>query len=78
MRCGRRYTLCVGGYNSSGRRHTRFIQLNTLKGKPKAGKEAFDVDFVKSMVKHGFTHGATWSTPDLMHFELRWRGPGQG
>ena len=49
----------------------------TLQGKPKAGKEAFNVDFVKSMVKHGFTHGATWSTPDLMHFELRWKGPGQ-
>lgn len=45
-----------------------------LKGKAKAGKEAFDVDFVKSMAKHGFTHGATWSTPDSMHFELRWRG----
>ncbi|MBA3532218.1 MAG: hypothetical protein H0T73_09890 [Ardenticatenales bacterium] len=47
-----------------------------LKGKDKAGPEAFNVDFVKSMVKHGFNHGATWSTPDLMHFELRWDGPG--
>ncbi|HEX6904129.1 MAG TPA: hypothetical protein VF789_30745 [Thermoanaerobaculia bacterium] len=49
----------------------------TLRGAPKAGKEAFDAQFVKVMSKHGFTHGATWSTPDLMHFELRWKGPGQ-
>lgn len=49
----------------------------TLQGAPKAGKQAFNVDFVKSMVKHGFTHGGTWSTPDYMHFELRWKGPAQ-
>jgi Domain of unknown function (DUF4157) len=46
-----------------------------LKGQAKAGDEAFGTDFVKSMVKHGFTHGGTWSTPDFMHFELRWKGP---
>jgi hypothetical protein len=45
----------------------------TLQGEAKAGKEAFGVDFVKSMVKHGFSHGGTWSTPDYMHFELRWK-----
>lgn len=58
---------------------TQLVDLGffTLQGKAKAGKEAFNVDFVKSMVKHGFTHGATWGTPDLMHFELRWQGPGQ-
>jgi len=49
----------------------------TLRGKPGAGKRAFDVNFVKSMAKHGFNLGATWSTPDAMHFELRWKGPGQ-
>jgi len=38
-------------------------------------KEAFSVTFVKTMVKHGFTHGGTWGTPDFMHFELRWSGP---
>jgi hypothetical protein len=46
-----------------------------LKGQAKAGHGAFGTDFVKSMVKHGFTHGGTWSTPDFMHFELRWKGP---
>jgi hypothetical protein len=46
-----------------------------LKGQAKAGREAFGTDFVKSMIKHGFTHGGTWSTPDFMHFELRWKGP---
>jgi hypothetical protein len=30
------------------------------------------------MIKHGFTHGGTWGTPDLMHFELRWAGPASG
>ncbi|MBM0744539.1 DUF4157 domain-containing protein [Phormidium sp. CLA17] len=49
----------------------------TLRGKPGTGKGAFDVNFVKSMAKHGFNLGATWSTPDSMHFELRWKGPGQ-
>lgn len=49
----------------------------TLRGKPGAGKAAFDVNFVKSMAKHGFNLGAKWSTPDAMHFELRWQGPGQ-
>ena len=39
---------------------------------------AFGVDFVKSMAKHGFTLGAAWSTPDYMHFELRWKGPAAG
>jgi hypothetical protein len=48
-----------------------------LQGQAGAGKEAFGADFVKSMVKHGFGHGGTWSTPDYMHFELRWKGPGQ-
>ena len=52
------------------------IGFFNLRGKPKAGKEAFDVEFVKSMVKHGFNPGGTWSTPDFMHFELRWNGPG--
>jgi hypothetical protein len=50
----------------------------TLQGSPEAGKEAFGPEFVRAMVKHGFTHGATWSTPDLMHFELRWAGPAAG
>lgn len=53
------------------------IGFFTLRGKPKAGAGAFGADFVTSMVKRGFTHGATWSKPDLMHFELRWKGPGQ-
>ena len=48
-----------------------------LRGSAKAGPEAFGTDFVRSMVKHGFGHGATWSTPDYMHFELRWKGPAQ-
>ena len=49
----------------------------TLKGAPGAGGEAFSPAFVRSMLKHGFGHGAEWGTPDLMHFELRWKGPGQ-
>lgn len=49
----------------------------TLKGAPRAGKEAFSPAFVRSMLKHGFGHGGEWGTPDLMHFELRWKGPGQ-
>ena len=49
----------------------------TLKGAPGAGAEAFSPAFVRSMLKHGFGHGAEWGTPDLMHFELRWKGPGQ-
>jgi hypothetical protein len=49
----------------------------TLRGAPGAGKEAFSPAFVRSMLKHGFGHGAEWGTPDLMHFELRWKGPGQ-
>jgi hypothetical protein len=49
----------------------------TLKGAPGAGAEAFSAAFVRSMLKHGFGHGAEWGTPDLMHFELRWKGPGQ-
>jgi hypothetical protein len=49
----------------------------TLKGSPGAGSEAFSAAFVRSMLKHGFGHGAEWGTPDLMHFELRWKGPGQ-
>ena len=39
---------------------------------------AFDVAFVKAMVKHGFMLGATWgaqSGTDFMHFELRWYSP---
>jgi hypothetical protein len=48
-----------------------------LRGSDKAGPEAFGTDFVRSMVKHGFSHGATWSTPDYMHYELRWKGPAQ-
>ena len=47
-----------------------------LKGQAGAGREAFDPAFVRSMMKHGFTHGGTWGTPDYMHFELRWKGPG--
>jgi hypothetical protein len=49
----------------------------TLKGAPGASAEAFSAAFVRSMLKHGFGHGAEWGTPDLMHFELRWKGPGQ-
>jgi hypothetical protein len=41
----------------------------------KAQPGAFDVAFVKAMVKHGFNHGGNWGTPDFMHFELRWTGP---
>jgi hypothetical protein len=48
-----------------------------LRGNARAGAQAFGVEFVRSMVKHGFTHGGTWSNPDLMHFELRWQGPGK-
>jgi hypothetical protein len=36
---------------------------------------AFDVAFIGEMAKHGFMYGGTWSTPDFMHFELRWYGP---
>lgn len=50
----------------------------TLQGSGAAGAEAFGPDFVRSMLKHGFTHGGTWGTPDLMHFELRWAGPAAG
>ncbi|MGH3821714.1 MAG: hypothetical protein ACRDRA_02540 [Pseudonocardiaceae bacterium] len=49
----------------------------TLKGAPRAGVGAFSPAFVRSMLKHGFGHGAEWGSPDLMHFELRWKGPGQ-
>jgi hypothetical protein len=28
------------------------------------------------MVKHGFLMLAAQDTPDSMHFELRWKGPG--
>lgn len=36
---------------------------------------AFDIPFIKAMVKHGFNQLANSSTPvDSMHFELRWRG----
>jgi hypothetical protein len=42
-------------------------------GKPQAG--AFDIPFIKAMVKHGFNQLSNSSTPvDSMHFELRWRG----
>lgn len=51
------------------------IGFFNLRGQAKAGTGAFGPDFVKSMIKHGFTHGGTWSTPDFMHFELRWAGP---
>lgn len=47
-----------------------------LAGKAKAGPEAFSSDFVQKMVKYGFNHLGTWNTPDSMHFELRWDGPG--
>ena len=50
----------------------------TLQGSGAAGAEAFGPDFARSMLKHGFTHGGTWGTPDLMHFELRWAGPAAG
>jgi hypothetical protein len=49
----------------------------TLKGAPGALPAAFSPAFVRSMLKHGFGHGGEWGTPDLMHFELRWKGPGQ-
>jgi hypothetical protein len=48
----------------------------TIQGSSGAGAEAFGPEFVRAMIKHGFTHGGTWGTPDLMHFELRWAGPG--
>jgi hypothetical protein len=42
-------------------------------GKPQPG--AFDIPFVKAMIKHGFNQLSNSSTPvDSMHFELRWRG----
>lgn len=46
----------------------------TLQGAPGARAEAFGPEFVRSMLRHGFTHGGSWGTPDLMHFELRWAG----
>jgi hypothetical protein len=42
-------------------------------GKPQPG--AFDIPFVKAMIKHGFNQLSYSSTPvDSLHFELRWRG----
>jgi len=41
----------------------------------KAQPGAFDIPFIKAMVKHGFHPLATSSDPDSMHFELRWTGP---
>ena len=49
-----------------------FYTLKPTTGSPSV---AFDTPFVRAMVKHGFTHGGTWGTPDFMHFELRWTGP---
>lgn len=37
--------------------------------------EAFDLVFMKSMVKHGWELGAAWGTPDPMHFELIVKAP---
>ncbi len=42
---------------------------------PKGRAEAFDLVFMKSMVKHGFELGAAWGTPDPMHFELVVKAP---
>lgn len=42
-------------------------------GKPQPG--AFDIPFIKAMVKHGFNQLSNSSRPlDSMHFELRWHG----
>ena len=38
--------------------------------------ESVSIDFIKAMVKHGFLMLGAWDTPDFMHFELRWQGPG--
>jgi hypothetical protein len=38
--------------------------------------ESVTIDFIKAMVKHGFLMLGAWDTPDFMHFELRWQGPG--
>ena len=48
-----------------------YFNLATEKGK----SEAFDLVFMKSMVKHGFELGAAWGTPDPMHFELIVKAP---
>ena len=37
---------------------------------------AVTIEFIRAMVKHGFLMLAAWDTPDYMHFELRWQGPG--
>ena len=38
--------------------------------------ESVTIDFIRAMVKHGFLMLGAWDTPDFMHFELRWQGPG--
>jgi hypothetical protein len=48
-----------------------YFNLATQQGK----SEAFDLVFMKSMVKHGFELGAAWGTPDPMHFELIVKAP---
>jgi hypothetical protein len=50
---------------------TGYFNLATQQGK----LEAFDLVFMKSMVKRGFELGAAWGTPDPMHFELVVKAP---
>ena len=38
--------------------------------------ESVTIDFIRAMVEHGFLMLGAWDTPDFMHFELRWQGPG--
>jgi hypothetical protein len=48
----------------------------TLKDNSTNTSESFTIEFVRAMVKHGFLMLAAQDTPDSMHFELRWKGPG--
>ncbi len=48
----------------------------TLRGNSTNTSESFTIEFVRAMVKHGFLMLAAQDTPDSMHFELRWKGPG--
>ena len=51
------------------REHSR----SAASGKAQAG--AFDIRFIRAMVKHGFNMLSNSATPvDSMHFELRWHG----
>jgi hypothetical protein len=46
----------------------------TTKARSKAPAQAFNVDFVEVMARHGFAPGARFDHPDSMHFELFWPG----